>query len=103
MGVDPLVGGTWTAEYEGPDGQRSRFPRMGAGFAGRVAGIDALVEPRRGRTGSTLAWFDGRRWDFDAAGRLRRAWAGPGTGVAFRHDEDGRLRGAGARARPPGA
>ena len=42
-------------------------------------------------TGCTLAWFDGRRWDFDAAGRLERTWAGPGTAVAFRHDEGGRL------------
>ena len=41
--------------------------------------------------GWVLAWFDGRRWEFDLSGRIRRTWAGPGTGVAFRHDEGGRL------------
>ena len=30
-----------------------------------------------------LAWFDGRRWEFDAAGRPVRTWAGPGTAVRF--------------------
>ena len=84
-----LVERTWTADYAGPDGQRIRFPRVGTGF-GPAPGIHALVERREAGL-LTLAWFDGRRWDFDAAGRLERTWAGPGTAVAFRHDEDGRL------------
>ena len=82
-----LVEGTWTAEFEGPDGQRVAFPRTGTGF-GRAVGIDALVE--RAGSGLVLAWFDGRRWEFDAAGRVERTWAGPGTAVQFGHD-DGRL------------
>ena len=80
--------GTWTAEFEGPDGQRVAFPRTGTGF-GRAVGIDALVE--RAGSGLVLAWFDGRRWEFDAAGRVERTWAGPGTAVRFGHDDDGRL------------
>ena len=80
--------GTWTAEFEGPDGQRVAFPRTGTGF-GRAVGIDALVE--RAGSGLVLAWFDGRRWEFDAAGLLERTWAGPGTAVRFGHDDDGRL------------
>ena len=83
-----LVEGTWTAEFEGPDGQRVAFPRTGTGF-GRAVGIDALVE--RAGSGLVLAWFDGRRWEFDAAGRVERTWAGPGTAVRFGHDDDGRL------------
>ena len=82
-----LVEGTWTAEFEGPDGQRVAFPRTGTGF-GRAVGIDALVE--RAGSGLVLAWFDGRRWEFDATGRVERTWAGPGTAVRFGHD-DGRL------------
>ena len=83
-----LVEGTWTAEFEGPDGQRVAFPRTGTGF-GRAVGIDALVE--RAGSGLVLAWFDGRRWEFDATGRLERTWAGPGTAVRFGHDDEGRL------------
>ena len=90
-----LVERTWTAEFEGPDGQRVAFPRTGSGF-GRAVGVDALVE--RSAAGLALAWFDGRRWEFDAAGRPVRTWAGPGTAVRFVHD--GRPAGrAGPRAR----
>ena len=46
-----LVEGTWTAEFEGPDGQRVAFPRTGTGF-GRAVGIDALVERARVRPGA---------------------------------------------------
>ena len=80
-----LVEHAWTAEFEGPDGQRVAFPRTGSGF-GPAVGSDALVE--RAETGLTLAWFDGRRWEFDAAGRPARTWAGPGTSVRFVHDGD---------------
>ena len=83
-----LVERTWTADYEGPDGQRISFPRIDTDF-GPAIGVHALVERRI--DGLTLAWFDGRRWDFDHAGRLERTWAGPGTAVMFRHDEGGRL------------
>ena len=38
-----LIERTWTAEFEGPDGQRVAFPRTGSGF-GRAVGVDALVE-----------------------------------------------------------
>ena len=85
--------GSWTAEFESPDGQQVSFPRTGPAEFGRAAGIDALVEPAGPEPGAgwVLAWFDGRRWEFDPSGRIRRTWAGPGTGVAFRHDEGGRL------------
>lgn len=82
-----LVEQAWAAEFEGPDGQRVSFPRTGTGFA-RVADVPALVE--RSTTGLVLAWFDGRRWAFDAAGRLASTWSGPGTMVRFGYDE-GRL------------
>src|SRR6185369_12355117 len=36
-----LVERTWTAEFEGPDGQRVAFPRIGARF-GRAVGVDGL-------------------------------------------------------------
>ena len=88
-----LVEHAWTADYAGPDGQRVRFPRTGTGF-GRVPGIHAVVERAGGDPtdgGLTLAWFDGRRWDFDAAGRLVRTCAGPGTEVRFVHDAADRL------------
>ncbi|HEX8157810.1 MAG TPA: DUF6531 domain-containing protein [Solirubrobacteraceae bacterium] len=76
-------------EYEGPDGQRALFPRMGAGY-GRVVGVNALVEPNE--DGLALAWFGGRgRWEFDAAGRPARIERGPGTEVLLRHDDEGRL------------
>lgn len=77
------------AAFTGPDGQRATFPRSGAGF-GPVAGVHALVE-RNGPDGLALAWFGGRRWEFDAAGRPVRTSAGPGTAVTFRHDGEGRL------------
>ena len=48
--------------------------------------FDALVE--RAAAGLVLAWFDGRRWEFDAAGRPVRTWAGPGTSVRFVHEDD---------------
>ena len=86
-----LVPGTWAVEYEGPDGRRFTFPRLGAGRYGRAAGIDALVEPAEQGPGWVLGWFDGARWEFDAAGRPTRVWSGPGTGVAFHHDAGGRL------------
>lgn len=73
------------AEYEGPDGQRALFARMGAGY-GRVLGIDALVEPLQ--DGLALRWFDGERWEFDDAGLPLRCDGGPGTEVRFRHDGD---------------
>ena len=76
------------AEYEGPDGQRALFPRMGAGY-GRVVGVNALVEPLA--SGLALNWFGGGRWEFDAAGRPVRVERGPGTEVVLRHDGDGRL------------
>lgn len=76
-------------EYEGPDGQRALFPRMGAGY-GRVVGVNALVEPIE--DGLALTWFaGGGRWEFDAAGRPARIERGPGTEVWLRHDDDGRL------------
>ena len=80
-----LVERTWTAEFEGPDGQRVAFPRIGARF-GRAVGVDGLVE--RSDTGLVLAWFDGRRWEFDPAGRPARTWGGPGTAVRFVHEDD---------------
>jgi len=75
------------AEYEGPDGQRATFGRMGAGY-GRVVGVDAAVRPLD--AGLALHWFDGRRWEFDQAGLLVLASEGPGHDVRFAH-EDGRL------------
>ncbi len=91
-----LVPRTWAVEYEGPDGQRVTFPRLGAGRYGRAVGIDALVEPAPEGTGTggqgwVLGWFDGSRWEFDAAGRPARVWSGPGTAVTFHHDDGGRL------------
>ena len=80
-----LIERTWTAEFEGPDGQRIAFPRTGSGF-GRAVGVDALVE--RSAAGLALAWFDGRRWEFDTDGRPVRTWAGPGTAVRFVHEDD---------------
>ena len=75
------------AAYEGPDGQRAVFPRLGDGH-GRVLGVGALVEPLDG--GVALAWFSGERWEFDAAGLPVRVTRGPGTDVRLQH-EDGRL------------
>ena len=77
------------AEYEGPDGQRALFPRMGAGY-GRVVGVDALVEPLDGG-GLALAWFGGRRQEFDDAGLPARLTHGPGTEIRLRHDDRRRL------------
>lgn len=76
------------AEYEGPDGQRAVFPRMGAGY-GRVVGINALVEPLE--SGLALEWFGGGRWEFDDVGLPVLIQHGPGTEVRLRHDEQGRL------------
>jgi len=76
------------AEYEGPDGQRAVFPRMGAGY-GRVVGINALVEPLD--SGLALEWFGGGRWEFDDAGLPVSIERGPGTEVRLRHDEQGQL------------
>jgi RHS repeat-associated protein len=76
------------AAYEGPDGQRALFARMGAGY-GRVVGVNALVEPLA--SGLSLSWFGGRRWEFDEAGLPVRVMRGPGTEVRLRHDEEGRL------------
>jgi RHS repeat-associated protein len=76
------------AEYEGPDGQRALFPRMGAGY-GRVTGVGALCEPLE--SGLALAWLGGGRWEFDAAGRPARIERGPGTEVRLSHDAQGRL------------
>jgi RHS repeat-associated protein len=75
------------ADYEGPDGQRALFPRMGSGY-GRVLGVQALVEPDG--DGLVLRWFSGERWHFDGAGLPLLCSAGPGTDVRLRHD-DGRL------------
>jgi len=75
------------AEYEGPDGQRALFPRMGDGY-GRVIGVRGLVEA--GETGLVLRWFGGESWQFDEAGLPLRIDNGPGTAVALEHD-DGRL------------
>ncbi|MGH2943260.1 MAG: DUF6531 domain-containing protein, partial [Solirubrobacteraceae bacterium] len=87
------------AAYEGPDGQRAMFPRLGAGY-GRVLGVDALVEPLP--DGAALRWFSGERWEFDAAGLPVLVTRGPGTDVRLQHD-DGRLVGlahaGGARTR----
>ncbi|MEA2224689.1 MAG: hypothetical protein QOH83_3065 [Solirubrobacteraceae bacterium] len=75
-------------EYAGPDGQEALFPRMGDGY-GRVVGVEALVEPLE--SGLALRWFDGRRWEFDEAGRPVRMSRGPGTEIRFTHDAGGRL------------
>ncbi|MEA2222321.1 MAG: hypothetical protein QOH83_697, partial [Solirubrobacteraceae bacterium] len=75
------------AAYEGPDGQRALFPRMGDGY-GRVIGVRALVEA--GDAGLVLHWFGGERWTFDEAGLPIRVERGPGTAVELEH-EDGRL------------
>ena len=75
------------AEYEGPDGQRALFPRMGDGY-GRVIGVRGLVEA--GETGLVLHWFGGESWQFDAAGRPLLIDNGPGTAVSLEH-RDGRL------------
>ncbi|MGH2942720.1 MAG: DUF6531 domain-containing protein, partial [Solirubrobacteraceae bacterium] len=75
------------AEYEGPDGQRVLFPRMGDGY-GRVIGVAGLVEP--GPSGLVLRWLGGERWEFDEAGLPVLLTRGPGTDVRLRH-EDGRL------------
>ena len=73
------------AHWEGPDGQRAVFPRVGdpgngAGYA-RLAGVAGLVVP----SGDALAidWFGGGRLEFDAEGRPRQATDGPGTEVRF--------------------
>lgn len=71
------------AEFEGPDGQRALFPRMGTGY-GRVIGIQGLVEVSS--TGLLIRWFDGTKWEFDDGGLPKRVDGGPGTGVTFRHD-----------------
>ncbi len=42
----------------------------------------------RSAAGLALAWFDGRRWEFDTDGRPVRTWAGPGTAVRFVHEDD---------------
>ena len=76
------------AAYEGPDGQRALFGRMGSGY-GRVAGVRATCEPLR--AGLALAWLGGERWEFDDAGLPTRATRGPGTEVRFSHDAQGRL------------
>ena len=39
-----LTLGTWTAEYEGPDGQRVTVPRIGPDAFGRVPGLDAAID-----------------------------------------------------------
>jgi len=75
-------------EYAGPDGQEALFPRLGDGY-GRVVGVEALVEPLE--SGLALSWFDGRRWEFDEAGRPVSTSRGPGTEVRLAHDADGRL------------
>jgi RHS repeat-associated protein len=75
------------AEYEGPDGQRALFPRMGDGY-GRVIGVRGLVEP--GEHGLVLRWFGGESWHFDEAGLPVRIDNGPGTAVSLEH-RDGRL------------
>ena len=75
-------------EYAGPDGQEALFPRMGEGY-GRVVGVEALVEPLE--SGLALSWFEGRRWEFDEAGRPVSMSRGPGTEVRLTHDGDGRL------------
>jgi RHS repeat-associated protein len=77
------------AEYEGPDGQRALFGRMGAGYD-RVVGVHALVEPLDDG-GLALAWFGGRRWEFDDAGLPALVTNGPGTEVRLTHDERQRL------------
>jgi len=73
--------------YDGPDGQRAVFPRMGEGY-GRVLGVAALVEPLPG--GMALRWFSGERWEFDDAGLPVFVTRGPGSDVRLQH-EAGRL------------
>ncbi|MDQ3782656.1 MAG: DUF6531 domain-containing protein, partial [Actinomycetota bacterium] len=75
------------ADYEGPDGQRALFPRLGSGY-GRVTGVDGVVEALP--TGLVLRWFGGATWEFDDAGLLSRTEHGPGSEVRFHHHE-GRL------------
>jgi YD repeat-containing protein len=81
--LTPEQAARWTAERD------ATFPRLDGGWYGRVVGVDALVEPTG--DGWVLGWFDGARWEFDAAGRLTRVSSGPNTAVAFRHDDSGRL------------
>lgn len=85
-----LRAGAQGAEYEGPDGQRARFPRMGAGY-GRVIGVHAVVEPLD--AGLMLSWFGGGRWVFDEAGLPVRVERGSGSDVCLHHDGDGWLVG----------
>lgn len=83
------------AQYEGPDGQRALFARMGAGY-GRVIGVRGLVEPAD--SGLVLRWFGGGSWAFDEAGLPVRLERGPGTGVTLEH-EDGSPRRTAPRRR----
>lgn len=85
-----LVPGPDGAAYVGPDGQEALFARMGDGY-GRVVGIEALVESLE--SGLALRWLDGRRWEFDEAGRPARISRGPGTDVRLEHDVRGLLVG----------
>ncbi|WP_426502026.1 DUF6531 domain-containing protein [Dactylosporangium sp. McL0621] len=76
-------------EYEGPDGQRALFPRLGDGYD-TVAGVAA--RPRIADDRPVLEWTGGRRWEFGADGRPIRLDEGPGTEVRLTY-ADGRLTG----------
>ena len=62
-----LVEGTWTAEFEGPDGQRVAFPRTGTAF-----GIDALVE------GAGPAWCWRGSTGGAGSSTPQAGWSAPG-------------------------
>ncbi|RRD51312.1 type IV secretion protein Rhs [Arachnia propionica] len=72
------------------DGRVVVFPRLGEGW-GRARGENLWLESTSSGHVVTSSW--GMRWLLDAAGRVRSISSGPGTGVIFDHDADGRLVG----------
>lgn len=78
------------AHYVGPDGRQVTVPRLDGDRFARVPDLAARVLPGPDG-GLVLAWNDGRRWIFTAAGRLLATDHGPGTAVTVTHDEYDRL------------